>query len=107
MKVVIVGGGWAGCAAAISARKQGAEVSLLERTDMLLGCGLVGGHHAQQRPFHGRRRDAGHVRRRNLPTHRSDLAPPEHRFPGAPSRLPVQLVDYRARRQETSSWIKG
>lgn len=43
MKVVIVGGGWAGCAAAISARKQGAEVSLLERTDMLLGCGLVGG----------------------------------------------------------------
>jgi 2-polyprenyl-6-methoxyphenol hydroxylase-like FAD-dependent oxidoreductase len=43
MKVVIVGGGWAGCAAAISARKQGAEVILLERTDMLLGCGLVGG----------------------------------------------------------------
>ena len=43
MKVVIVGGGWAGCAAAIAARKQGAEVSLLERTDMLLGCGLVGG----------------------------------------------------------------
>ncbi len=43
MKVVIVGGGWAGCAAAISARKQGAEVSLVERTDMLLGCGLVGG----------------------------------------------------------------
>src|SRR5271157_1657468 len=43
MKVVIVGGGWAGCAAAIAARKQGAEVSLLERTDKLLGCGLVGG----------------------------------------------------------------
>jgi hypothetical protein len=43
MKVVIVGGGWAGCAAAVTARKQGAEVSLLERTDMLLGCGLVGG----------------------------------------------------------------
>ena len=43
MKVVVVGGGWAGCAASISARKQGAEVVLLERTDMLLGTGLVGG----------------------------------------------------------------
>ena len=43
MKVVVVGGGWAGCAAALSARKQGAEVVLIERTDMLLGTGLVGG----------------------------------------------------------------
>ena len=43
MKVIIVGGGWAGCAAAISAKKQGAEVFLVERTDMLLGTGLVGG----------------------------------------------------------------
>ena len=43
MKVVVVGGGWAGCAAAFSACKQGAEVSLVERTDMLLGTGLVGG----------------------------------------------------------------
>ncbi len=43
MKVVIIGGGWSGCAAAISAKKQGAEVTLLERTDMLLGTGLVGG----------------------------------------------------------------
>ena len=43
MKVVVVGGGWSGCAAALSARKQGAEVTLLERTDMLLGTGLVGG----------------------------------------------------------------
>ncbi len=36
-KVVIVGGGIAGCAAAISARKAGAAVVLMERTDMLLG----------------------------------------------------------------------
>ncbi len=36
-KVVIVGGGIAGCAAAVSARKAGAAVVLLERTDMLLG----------------------------------------------------------------------
>jgi len=43
MKVIIVGGGWSGCAAALSARKLGAEVVLLERTDMLLGTGLVGG----------------------------------------------------------------
>lgn len=43
MKVVIAGGGWSGCAAALSARKQGADVVLLERTDMLLGTGLVGG----------------------------------------------------------------
>jgi threonine dehydrogenase-like Zn-dependent dehydrogenase len=43
MKVIITGGGWSGCAAALSARKQGAEVVLLERTDMLLGTGLVGG----------------------------------------------------------------
>ena len=43
MKVIIVGGGWAGCAASIAACKQGAEVVLIERTDMLLGTGLVGG----------------------------------------------------------------
>ena len=43
MKIVIIGGGWAGCAAALGAAKQGAHVVLLERTDMLLGTGLVGG----------------------------------------------------------------
>lgn len=43
MKIIITGGGWAGCSAAYSARKQGAEVILLERTDSLLGTGLVGG----------------------------------------------------------------
>lgn len=43
MHVVIIGGGWAGSAAAIAAKKQGARVTLVERTDMLLGCGLVGG----------------------------------------------------------------
>jgi hypothetical protein len=43
MKIVIVGGGWSGCAAALTAVKKGAEVVLLERTDMLLGTGLVGG----------------------------------------------------------------
>jgi len=42
-KVTVVGGGWAGSAAALSAAKAGAEVTLLERTDMLLGTGLVGG----------------------------------------------------------------
>ncbi len=43
VKVVIVGGGWSGCAAAIAAVKAGGQVTLLERTDMLLGTGLVGG----------------------------------------------------------------
>jgi len=42
-KVVVIGGGWAGSGAAISAKKAGADVVLLERTDMLLGTGLVGG----------------------------------------------------------------
>lgn len=43
MKLVIVGGGWAGCAAAIAAKKAGAEVEMFERTDLLLGVGNVGG----------------------------------------------------------------
>lgn len=42
-KVIIIGGGWAGCAAAIASKKLGAEVELLERTDQLLGLGNVGG----------------------------------------------------------------
>ena len=42
-KVVVIGGGWAGCAAALAAKKAGAETELLERTDLLLGLGNVGG----------------------------------------------------------------
>ncbi|BDG59030.1 FAD-dependent oxidoreductase [Caldinitratiruptor microaerophilus] len=42
-RVVVVGGGWAGCAAALAAAKAGAEAVLVEKTDMLLGTGLVGG----------------------------------------------------------------
>lgn len=42
-KVVIIGGGWSGCAAAISAKKAGADVTVLEKTDLLLGLGNVGG----------------------------------------------------------------
>lgn len=42
-KVVIIGGGWSGCAAALAAKKAGAEVTLVEKTDMLLGLGNVGG----------------------------------------------------------------
>lgn len=42
-KIVIIGGGWAGCAAAVAAKKTGAQVELLERTDLLLGLGNVGG----------------------------------------------------------------
>ena len=43
MKVIIIGGGWSGCSAAITAKKAGAEVALYEKTDMLLGLGNAGG----------------------------------------------------------------
>lgn len=39
----MIGAGFAGCAAAVSAAKAGAKVTLLERMDMLTGIGLVGG----------------------------------------------------------------
>ncbi|MCI1965600.1 MAG: FAD-dependent oxidoreductase [Oscillospiraceae bacterium] len=42
-RAIIAGGGWGGCAAAVSAVKCGMDTVLLERTDMLLGTGLVGG----------------------------------------------------------------
>ncbi|QIB70532.1 FAD-dependent oxidoreductase [Aminipila butyrica] len=42
-KVVVIGGGWSGCAAALAARKAGASVVLVEKTDLLLGLGNVGG----------------------------------------------------------------
>lgn len=43
MKVIIIGAGWSGCAAAITAKKAGANVVIYEKTDMLLGLGNVGG----------------------------------------------------------------
>ena len=43
VQIVVIGGGWSGCSAAIGAAKAGAKVTLLERMDMLLGTGLVGG----------------------------------------------------------------
>lgn len=43
IKVIIVGGGWAGASAAITAKKAGADVHLYEKTDLLLGLGNVGG----------------------------------------------------------------
>lgn len=42
-RVVVVGAGWSGCAAAVAARQAGAEVTLVERADTLLGTGQVGG----------------------------------------------------------------
>lgn len=42
-KIIVIGGGWAGCSAALRARKAGADVTLFEKTDMLLGLGNVGG----------------------------------------------------------------
>ena len=44
-RVVVVGGGFAGCAAAVSAAKAGAAVTLVERTDVLLGnSSMYGGY---------------------------------------------------------------
>ncbi|KRQ86799.1 tRNA uridine 5-carboxymethylaminomethyl modification enzyme MnmG [Caloramator mitchellensis] len=43
MRIIVIGGGWAGCAAALQAKKCGAEVLLIEKTDLLLGLGNVGG----------------------------------------------------------------
>lgn len=42
-KVVVIGGGMAGCAAAVAARKRGAEVTLFEKNDELGGLSLVAG----------------------------------------------------------------
>ena len=42
-KIVIVGGGWSGVSAAVCAKRAGAEVVLIEKTDLLLGAGNVGG----------------------------------------------------------------
>ncbi|RXI46980.1 FAD-dependent oxidoreductase [Clostridium tetani] len=43
MKVIVIGGGWAGASAAITAKKAGTQVILYEKTDMLIGLGNVGG----------------------------------------------------------------
>ncbi|PRR82280.1 FAD-dependent oxidoreductase [Clostridium luticellarii] len=43
MKVIIIGCGWSGAAAALTARKAGADVVVYEKTDMVLGLGNVGG----------------------------------------------------------------
>ena len=42
-KMVVIGGGWSGVAAAIRGAKCGGDVVICEKTDMLLGLGNVGG----------------------------------------------------------------
>lgn len=42
-KIVVVGGGWSGVSASICAKRAGADVVLVEKTDLLLGAGNVGG----------------------------------------------------------------
>ena len=42
-KIVVIGGGAAGMMAALSAAEQGAQVTLAEKTDLLLGAGNAGG----------------------------------------------------------------
>lgn len=43
MNITIIGGGWGGVAAAVAAKKVGTNVTLIEKTDLLLGVGNVGG----------------------------------------------------------------
>ncbi|MEW6522661.1 MAG: FAD-dependent oxidoreductase [Bacillota bacterium] len=43
VRVLVAGGGWAGCAAALAAARAGVQAVMCERTDMLLGTGLAGG----------------------------------------------------------------
>lgn len=43
MKIVVIGGGWAGVSAGLESRKAGADVTIIEKTDLLLGLGNVGG----------------------------------------------------------------
>ncbi|MBI2873970.1 MAG: FAD-dependent oxidoreductase [Firmicutes bacterium] len=49
-RVVIAGGGWAGCGAAFGARKRGVEVVLIERSNHLMGVG----YHAGLNAYNGR-----------------------------------------------------
>ena len=42
-RVVVAGGGWSGVSAALTAKKKGTEVVLLEKTDLVLGAGNAGG----------------------------------------------------------------
>ncbi|MGI6741987.1 MAG: FAD-dependent oxidoreductase [Brevefilum sp.] len=42
-KIIVIGGGIAGISAAVGARKAGAEVTLLERQDQLMGIGRIAG----------------------------------------------------------------
>ena len=36
-KVIVIGGGWSGIAAAVAAKKCGADVTIVEKTDLMLG----------------------------------------------------------------------
>ena len=51
MEVLVAGVRWAGCAAAVSASKQGAEVTQVERADVFLGTGLLGDIMRNKRRF--------------------------------------------------------
>ena len=88
-QVLIVGGGWAGVSAAIAAKKAGAEVGICERTDMLLGAGLVGGIMRNN----GRLVATGEAIAMGFgdlfELAESILAPQEHLVPGPQAREPV------------------
>ena len=82
-RVVVVGGGWSGCAAALAARagrRRRSGPARAHRQPARHGAGRR--HHAQQRPLHGRRGNARNGRRRAVRGVRRDHAPPQLDFPG-------------------------
>ena len=50
-KIVVAGGGYAGCGAAASAARAGADVTLVEKTDTLTGQGQIAGGFARDEQF--------------------------------------------------------
>ena len=82
MKIIVIGGGWSGCAAALG-RIQAGRGGRLDRAHRhAAGHGPCRRHHAQQRPPHGRRRAARHGRRGTLRAHRRNSLHREIEFPG-------------------------
>ena len=63
-RIVVTGGGWAGVSAAVCAKKAGAEVTLIEKTDLLLGAGNSGGIFRNNGRLYSSRRNEGTWRRR-------------------------------------------
>jgi len=82
MKIVVIGGGWSGCAAALR-RPQTRRAGRFDRTHRhAAGNRLVGGIMRNNGRFTGRRGDDLHGRRRAIRTHRPECLASRDRIPG-------------------------